>query len=249
MASLHPKKYNSLKKLNLFDQQFNYNRNLCQKKNVLIGDSFIARLEWKYKEYSDIFFQDWVNYGISGDKVQHLLWRVLNGNVLSGTNKVIISIGSNNINTDCPDIISNTIIRIAEYLKSNGSDVFICGQHPRENRDISNEIKSLNLLLYKKCQQFSFTYIPVDQLFWKNDSLNENYFEKDRVHLKTYGSKSFCENISRHMFYKKSQFQACHTSHTANYLISNVQQPYKQVPSSNVYQSNFPPLSSPLINH
>ena len=158
MASLHPKKYNSLKKLNLFHQQLNYDRNLRQKTNVLIGDSFIARLEWKYKEYSDIYFQDWVNYGIGGDKVQHLLWRVLNGNVPPGTKKVIISIGSNNINTDCPDIISNTIIRIAEYLKSNGSDVFICGQHPRENRDISNEIKSLNLLLYKKLALLIFPW-------------------------------------------------------------------------------------------
>ena len=244
MTSLPPRSYNSHKKLELFSQQISYYRNATSNQNVLIGDSFIARLEWKHKTYSNIYFKDWVNFGIGGDKIENLYWRVSNGTILSGTEKVIICIGSNNIKSDSPDIIANTIIEIGKFIEKNyGSDVFICGQYPRENKNVSDKIKNLNYLLSKRCQQYKFTYLPVNDFFWKNGSLNENFFETDQVHLKSCGYKLFCQTIASHMYYKKIQSKTVPSSPSKENVCNfNVSNSFKQATNFNLNQSNFPPL-------
>ena len=105
-----------------------------------------------------------------------------------------------------PDIIANTIIEIGKFIERNyGSEVFICGQYPRENKDVSDKIMNLNYMLSKKFQQYKFTYLPVNDFLWKNGNLNEHFFETDQVHLNTYGCKLFCQTIANQMYYKKMQ--------------------------------------------
>ena len=94
---LKPKKYTSRDKVNKALEL----RKLCMSTHsstcVLIGDSFISRLEWRLKILADSYFKDWINLGIGGDKVENLLWRVKNGDFPRKSRKVFISIGTNNI--------------------------------------------------------------------------------------------------------------------------------------------------------
>ena len=92
---LKPKKYTSSDKVNkaLELRKLYTHSSTC----VLIGDSFISRLEWRHKILAYSYFKDWINLGIGGDKVENLLWRVKNGDFPRKSRKVFISIGTNNI--------------------------------------------------------------------------------------------------------------------------------------------------------
>ena len=147
---MKPKKYTSSDKVNKALEL----RKLCMSTHsstcVLIGDSFISRLEWRHKILADSYFKDWINLGIGGDKVENLLWRVKNGDFPRKSRKVFISIGTNNILKNDTLSIANTIIEISEIIKATGSEVYICAQYPRTNKEMSDEISKLNSLLQSK---------------------------------------------------------------------------------------------------
>lgn len=68
---------------------------------ILLGDSITDK--WRKVPSQNRFFGKWdtVNAGISGDKIQHLLWRLDNGNLAGIQPKVaVVLIGTNNSNED-----------------------------------------------------------------------------------------------------------------------------------------------------
>ena len=75
IASLRPKPYLQNKKIDCFLHQ----KDLCEKipplSNVLIGDSFISQMEWRHERLAKVYFNDWFNLGIGGDRVENLWWR------------------------------------------------------------------------------------------------------------------------------------------------------------------------------
>lgn len=66
-------------------------------------------------------FGDWdtLNFGISGDRTQHLLWRVENGNFEGISPKVIVlMIGTNNLSAgDSPDQVAEGIKALVDLLR------------------------------------------------------------------------------------------------------------------------------------
>ena len=167
---------------------------------ILLGDSFISRLEWCHKKLSDGYFSNWLNLGIGGDKAENLLWRVNNGGFPIETKKAFISIGTNNIFKNNITSIVNTIIKIGEKIQEAGSEIFICGQYPRSNDIMSKEIAKLNELLESKCTVKRMRFIKTDDLFWKNGTINIKLFSNDRIHLSSFGYKMFCENLIKNMY-------------------------------------------------
>ena len=194
MQNLHvlkPKKYTSGDKLNKAHEL----RKLCISAHssscVLLGDSFISRLEWRHKLLANSYFKDWLNLGIGGDKVENLLWRVKNGDFPRKSKKVFMSIGTNNIFKNDALSIANTIIEISEIIKATGSEVYICAQYPRVNREMSNEIVKLNSLLKSKCAKNRLRFIENENIFWKNGSINAKLYLDDKINLTSYGYKLF----------------------------------------------------------
>ena len=135
--------------------------------NALIGDSFFSRFEWKHNDLFKIYFTEWINLGIGDDRVEHLLWRILKGGIPQHLDKLIISIGSNNINHVTPTVITSFIMKAAALLHGKVDHIYICEQFPRENMDTSSEIKQLNKLLEELCEKEGYFYIKQDEIFWR----------------------------------------------------------------------------------
>ena len=51
--------------------------NASPRRPCLVGDSICSNLT-RYKDVESKFFPGWLNCGIGGDKIQHVLWRVQN---------------------------------------------------------------------------------------------------------------------------------------------------------------------------
>ena len=127
--------------------------------------------------------------------MENLWWRIQNGGFPKQVKKTVISIGTNNIKYNNLDLIAKTIMKIADYVKNTGSLVYICEQFPRENSRTSLIIRTLNGIVQNLCKIEKVPFIRNNDIFWKGNSLNENLFSSDKVHLKSYGYQMFCQNI------------------------------------------------------
>ena len=122
--------YNTFKKL------VNMSTPSTNAKLVLIGDSIIANFD-KCSDNFDKFFLSLrtLNFGISGDKIQNVLWRVYNMTLPASVEYVIIHCGTNNLGHNSPLKIAEGLINIACILKKNykGLHIFISCLLPRDD--------------------------------------------------------------------------------------------------------------------
>ena len=93
-------------------------------KLVLIGDSIIANFD----KCSDIFGKFFLpfrtlNFGISGDKIQNVLWRVYNMTLPASVEYIISHCGTNNLGHSSPLKIAESLINIACILKKSCKDL------------------------------------------------------------------------------------------------------------------------------
>ena len=112
--------------------------------------------------WNNLFGSRFLNLGISGDRVENVLWCTRDTPSLLSLKNVVILYGTNNINKDSPYDITEGLIAIISVFKNQSSNpnIFICGILPRNesfsiNRLIINEV---NDLLKSKClvKEFSF---------------------------------------------------------------------------------------------
>src|SRR5437660_11523941 len=73
------------------------------------------------------------NFGISGDRTQHVLWRIQNGELEGIKPKVVVlMIGTNNSNTDSAESIESGIEKIVSTIREKtGAKVLLLGIFPR----------------------------------------------------------------------------------------------------------------------
>ena len=94
-------------------QEHNFLLQQSSPKILLIGDSLISNLS----RYPDIWKSHFskhntLNFGIPGDKVQNILWRInnLNFSKINSIKYVFILGGTNNIDHNSPEEIVNSLI-------------------------------------------------------------------------------------------------------------------------------------------
>lgn len=132
----------------------------------------------------------WVCAGISGDRTQHLLWRLQKGNYIkAGPRLIVVTIGVNNFNeNDSPQEIVNGMMAIVSFIRSNlpETKIILSGLLPTginknsERRGIYDEI---HLILLKQTSK-EFYYLPLTEFFVQPDgSLSLNDFSSDGIHL------------------------------------------------------------------
>jgi platelet-activating factor acetylhydrolase IB subunit beta/gamma len=102
---------------------------------VFLGDSLIRRWEDNldlWNKYFSAFHA--ANFGVGGDCLENIKWRILNGE-LDGINPKIIIIlaGTNNLDNDTEETIVNGIREIAEIIgqKLKNTKLVILGLLPR----------------------------------------------------------------------------------------------------------------------
>ncbi|MDY7393986.1 GDSL-type esterase/lipase family protein [Aureibaculum sp. 2210JD6-5] len=154
------------------------------------------------------YFKDlvWMNAGISGDRTEHILWRLQNGSYEKANPKtVVLAIGVNNFPFNNADEIVSGIEKVMELssTKFKNSKIMLFGPLPTgidpssKRRQKYNKVhKLLSSLKYPN----NVSYHNIISLFTDNSGfLKENYYSGDGIHLKPEGytiwAKYLKENI------------------------------------------------------
>jgi lysophospholipase L1-like esterase len=115
---------------------------------LFLGDSITDHWRSKGREIWDREYAPYgaVNFGISGDRTQHLLWRLQNGGIGALRPKVVVMmIGTNNVGFESDkQRIRNTPVQIAEGIAANvkylrqqlpGAKILLLAVFPRGDPD------------------------------------------------------------------------------------------------------------------
>ena len=142
-----------------------YNRHVALLKaksntsTVTIGDSIAAGLIRYKNVWDENFNRDTVNSGIGGDKTQNVLWRSKNTPLQQSVKYVVINCGTNNLDTDNPDEISDGLICIALFFQERMKhlQVVVNGLIPRDaiNTKQRKKLLEVNQLLQYKCTDYT----------------------------------------------------------------------------------------------
>ena len=169
---------------------------------ILIGDSSIERLSRPgllplFRES----FQGWENFGIGGDRAQHVKWRIDHGGFAERPTNVIYSSGSNNIRSDnhkdCGKIANTILDTITSLTKSHKSlsNIIVVGIFPRENSVKCRAAATINSILEFKLPPTA-TFIPPPKIFSDVSGLpNDQFFESDNIHLNRSGYRVLINTI------------------------------------------------------
>mgnify|MGYP000020163005 CR=1 FL=1 len=156
------------------------------------------------KEATAKCFKDlkWVNAGISGDRTQHMLWRLQNGNYEKAEPKtVVLTIGVNNFSFENTEEIFEGIKLVlhAAKKKFSKSNIILFGPLPTGTNPDSKQRKKYNAL-HDKISGLPFddklSYHEISAFYIDAEgNLNENLYSEDGIHLKPEGYKVWAEYI------------------------------------------------------
>ena len=139
------------------------------------------------------------NFGIGGDRTQHVLWRIDNGE-LDGIHPrvVVLMIGTNNSNSDSADAIAAADTKIVHEIQDKTSaKVLLLAIFPRERKaDTNNQmvtIKAVNDQLAKLDNGTTIRYLDIGPKFLSDDGkLNQKLFS-DGLHPNVDGYKIWAD--------------------------------------------------------
>ena len=130
---------------NTFRKHVTMSTSSTNAKLVLIGDSIIANFD-KCSNIFDKFFLLFrtLNFDISVDKIQNVLWRVYNMTLPASLEYVIIYCGTNNLGHNSPLKIAG-LINIACILKKNYKNlhIFVSCLLPRDDEKSVKKITTI----------------------------------------------------------------------------------------------------------
>jgi len=171
---------------------------------IFIGDSITEG--WEGEPGKDIWQKFYgsrkaMNAGIGGDRTQHVLWRLDNGNIDGIKPKLaVVMIGTNNSGGDSPDDIAAGITSIVEKLRSKlpATKILLLGIFPRgENNDDAK--RQVNLATNKIIKGLgdgkSVFYLDISDKFLQGDGTLPREIMPDLLHLSKQGYEIWAESI------------------------------------------------------
>ncbi len=177
-------------------------------KTIFFGDSITSRYDLnKYFENSN-----YINKGIGGEKTKDLLGRMKESIYDYNPQRVVLLIGTNDINKDVPldEIASNISLIIKKIQKNNSqTEIFVesvlpvngNGDHDKIDLDIvgnrnNKDIQKLNEMIRLVCEKTGVTYIDAyDEFTDKNGDLKVEY-TVEGLHLSDAGYQQQTEVIN-----------------------------------------------------
>lgn len=170
---------------------------------VFIGDSITQGWEGAGKEVWKEFYgeRNAVNLGIGGDRTQHVLWRLENGNLKGITPKLaVVMIGTNNANSNQPEEIADGIERIVELLKSKTpeTEILLLAVFPRgatANDRLRQVNQKTNAIIAKLADGEQVHFLDIGQQFLAEDGTLSQEIMPDRLHLSEKGYRIWAESI------------------------------------------------------
>lgn len=175
---------------------------------IFIGDSITEG--WAGEPGKDVWQKFYgerkaMNAGIGGDRTQHVLWRLDNGNIDGIKPKLaVVMIGTNNSGSDSPDDIAAGITAIVEKLRAKlpATKILLLGIFPRgENNDDAN--RQVNVATNKIIKGLgdgkSIFYLDISDKFLDGEGTLPREIMPDLLHLSKQGYEIWAESIEPKM--------------------------------------------------
>ena len=170
---------------------------------IFIGDSITQGWEGRGRKVWAKFYakRNAVNLGISGDRTQHVIWRLDNGNLNRIKPKAaVIMIGTNNSGSNSSQEIADGVEVIVKQLRKKlpETKVLLLGVFPRgankaDKRRQVNE--GANATFKKIADGKSVHYLDIGQKFLKEDGSLPREIMPDLLHLSEKGYTIWAESI------------------------------------------------------
>ena len=165
---------------------------------VFVGDSITEGYNLK-RYYRDLDLKAY-NRGISGDSTQWLISRLHESVIEIAPSKIVLMIGTNDVNTDVPeaDVLKNyrgvleTISITLPDAELYGVSIIPQNTNGYEDAMEKNErIQRINAEIKKIVSEFGYEYVNIyDSLTDENGLLDEKY-TPDGIHLDRHGYKGW----------------------------------------------------------
>lgn len=169
---------------------------------LFLGDSITAGWAGQ-KNIWEKSFGTWrpANFGIGGDRTQHVLWRITHGELEGIQPKaVVLMIGTNNSGSDPADDIAQGITKIVETLRAQLPStrvlllaVFPRGEKPGPTRE---KLKQVNDTIAKLDDGKHVHYLDIGAKFLEADGTLTREIMPDYLHLSAKGYQIWADAIS-----------------------------------------------------
>ena len=171
---------------------------------IFIGDSITQGWEGDGKEVWAKYYahRNAVNLGIGGDRTQHVLWRLDNGNIDGLKPKAaVLMIGTNNSNGEdnTPGQIAQGVTIILKKLREKlpGTKILLLAIFPR-NENFSaqrGKLTMINQVLQKSADDRDIFWIDFGHKFLRADGTIPRELMPDYLHLSKKGYEIWAESI------------------------------------------------------
>ena len=171
---------------------------------IFIGDSITHSWESAGKEIWDDRYAkyDAINLGIGGDRTQHVLWRLDNGNLEGLSPKAaVLMIGTNNSNGEdnTPEQIADGVRAIVEKLRTKLPStkilllpIFPRGENPNPQR---GKILQVNQILQKLVDDKNVLWVDFGHKFINEEGRIPRDIMPDFLHLSPEGYKIWADSL------------------------------------------------------
>ncbi len=169
---------------------------------LFLGDSITAGWNGGGKEVWQRYYgpRNAANFGIGGDRTQHVLWRIENGELDGITPKVVVlMIGTNNSGANSADEIADGIRAIVKKLREKLPDakilllgVFPRGPKPNPGREKLSEV---NEKIASLGDGKMVTYLDIGKNFLNEDGTISKEIMPDFLHLSPKGYQIWADAI------------------------------------------------------
>lgn len=141
------------------------------------------------------------NFGIGGDKTQHVLWRIQNGELDRFAPKaIVLMIGTNNSGADSEVAIAAGVTKIVKTIreKTPKSKILLLGIFPRGEKPnpIRDKINAVNGIIAKLDDKQHVFFLDIGNRFLEPDGSISKEIMPDFLHLSQKGYQIWSEAIS-----------------------------------------------------
>ena len=174
---------------------------------IFIGDSITQGWEGAGKDVWAKFYapRNAVNLGIGGDRTQHVLWRLDNGNIEGIQPKLaVIMIGTNNSGSNTPGQIAEGVKAIVEKLRTKLPEtkilllaVFPRGATAEDPRRLVNY--GTNVIIERLADGEHVEFLDIGPKFLAEDGTLSREIMPDLLHLSPKGYEIWAEAIEDHI--------------------------------------------------
>lgn len=161
---------------------------------VFLGDSITAGWGGAKEVWEKSFSQyKPVNFGIGGDRTQHVLWRIQNGELDGISPKaLVLMIGTNNSGADPAEGTANGVKKIVETIRQKcpNTKILLLAIFPRGNvvpNPGRTKNEAVNAIISKLDDGKHVFYLDIGKSFLKDDGTFKDDISKDYLHFNANG--------------------------------------------------------------